>query len=293
MATALIERLEKIDRAVDGSIDVEECVAYEPVGPIRGIVHFVGGAGLGTVPSAAYGYFLSRLAADDVAVIATPYDLTLDHWAAADECQEKFHRALSSLQSRGWPTGPVFGLGHSLGAKLLLLRGSYDKVIGLAPNNMGVKDSAKLLKEFLAAMAAKEDTIPTTSFDTLFDIAVMGASALGIEVIPDPRTTLETLRTSSPDTAFIAFDGDVLDNTNDILAALSNNDDGSPPPDVLRLPGGHLSCVYVAPISVGDPEAVNAVVDAVRSALPVVPAYPRALLKGGPSTTSSSSSSSS
>ena len=53
-------------------------------------------------------------------MIATPFALGLDHDAAATECESLFDAALERCVSdRAWPAKrPVFGVGHSLGAKL-------------------------------------------------------------------------------------------------------------------------------------------------------------------------------
>ena len=52
-----------------------------------GVVHFVGGAVLGSYPHIAYDAFLRRLGDDaGVVVVATPYELGVDH-AIARECQ--------------------------------------------------------------------------------------------------------------------------------------------------------------------------------------------------------------
>ena len=100
-----------------------------------GVVHFVGGAVLGAFPQVAYGELLQRLAAATrVAVVATPYELGLDHTKLARATGAAFDAALDEMSGRrGWPPPPRDGdddglprlqcvaLGHSLGGKLLLL----------------------------------------------------------------------------------------------------------------------------------------------------------------------------
>ena len=53
-------------------------------------------------------------------VIATPFDLGTDHEAMAASASEKLLAALSAVAIReDYPmTLPIFGVGHSLGAKL-------------------------------------------------------------------------------------------------------------------------------------------------------------------------------
>jgi len=292
VSQALIRKLERIELSREteapGVIDIGESTAYEPRDGRTpwAVVHFVGGAGLGTVPGAAYGYLLGAIAdAAGVGVVATPYDLGLDHYESLRDVQAKFDAALKALKAqRAWEATKVFGLGHSLGAKLLLLSddGRYDKVVAVAANNMGVADSAKLLKEFLIALGGDDDEAGASSsptknknaaLDGLFDLVGMAAAAAGVDVVPSPAETLNRLL-GATDVAFLAFDGDALDSTDQLADALPNR------PDVVRLPGGHLSCVYIAaPFAVGSPAAVQDVTDAIARALQIVnPPAPPTLL---------------
>jgi len=95
------------------------------------VVHFVGGALVGATPQQTYASFLETLAELGVCVVAAPCSgLTgLDHWAAADEVAKLWVDAQPALHKELLERGvsperlPVFGLGHSLGCKLLLLLG--------------------------------------------------------------------------------------------------------------------------------------------------------------------------
>ena len=85
------------DRAIqllrDAADDLEprEAYVFEPEGPVEGVAHFIGGAALGTFPQVAYKALLTRVAQRcGVAVVATPFDLTLDHDAAARTCRVAF-----------------------------------------------------------------------------------------------------------------------------------------------------------------------------------------------------------
>ena len=90
-----------------------------PPGRAWGVVHFVGGAVLGSYPHIAYDAFLRRLGDDaGVVVVATPYELGVDHGAIARECQSSLDAAWSRAAAReGYDTAtmPVFAGGHSLG----------------------------------------------------------------------------------------------------------------------------------------------------------------------------------
>ena len=111
------------DRAIqllrDAADDLEprEAYVFEPEGPVEGVAHFIGGAALGTFPQVAYKALLTRVAQRcGVAVVATPFDLGLDHDAAARTCRVAFR-----AEAARWRGLPRYGIGHSLGAKLLLL----------------------------------------------------------------------------------------------------------------------------------------------------------------------------
>ena len=106
-----------------------------PGAACSGVVHFVGGALVGSAPQQAYGTFLEGISDDaKVCIVATPctgLDTGLDHWQAASEVMLRWCAARSDvdkmLQARSLPALdalPVIGCGHSLGAKLLLLLGS-------------------------------------------------------------------------------------------------------------------------------------------------------------------------
>ncbi|KAL1520664.1 hypothetical protein AB1Y20_022235 [Prymnesium parvum] len=104
--------------------------------PCAGLIHFVGGAMVGAAPLQAYRPFLEGLGAGGgsaLGVVATPVGglSGLDHWQAATEVMLRWAAARRALDHalflRGDPstdTLPVVGVGHSLGAKLLLLLGS-------------------------------------------------------------------------------------------------------------------------------------------------------------------------
>jgi hypothetical protein len=95
------------------------------VGRAWGVVHFIGGAVLGSYPHIAYDAFLARLGDNaGVFVVATPYELGTDHAAISRECQGKLAAAWGAVAAReGYNPAamPVFAAGHSLGCKLHLI----------------------------------------------------------------------------------------------------------------------------------------------------------------------------
>lgn len=87
------------------------------------IVRFTGGLGAGVAPRALYGTFLEEIARrGNVAVIGVPINASFDHKQLALETAKVLGKTTQELMSR-WdvPWIPVFGMGHSLGAKIQLL----------------------------------------------------------------------------------------------------------------------------------------------------------------------------
>ena len=81
-----------------------------------GVLHFVGGAGFGSAPQLAYDELLATVARRcGVVVVATPFDVRLDHWSLAAGVHADADRALAECQSMfGLAAGaPIFRLGHS------------------------------------------------------------------------------------------------------------------------------------------------------------------------------------
>ncbi|QUS59528.1 DUF1350 family protein [Synechocystis sp. PCC 7339] len=119
-----------------------------PPQPIA-VVHFLGGAFVGTAPNVAYRWLLTELGKAGYVVVATPFLNTFDHQAIARSVLNRFEIILERLRKQGEITNgllPVYGLGHSLGCKLHLLIGSLYEVeragnILIAFNNYPVKQA--------------------------------------------------------------------------------------------------------------------------------------------------------
>ena len=143
-----------------------------PGRPCAAVIHFVGGALVGASPRQTYGSFLEGVSdSADVAIVATPctgLETGLDHWQAASEVMLRWAAAMpevnAMLEKRKYPkldALPVLGLGHSLGAKLLLLLGSdasMAEALGrprcanalLCFNNYSARKSVPLLEQAVA-----------------------------------------------------------------------------------------------------------------------------------------------
>jgi hypothetical protein len=186
-------------RAVNRWQRIGECDVLLPEEgtPCTGLVHFVGGALVGAAPRQAYSPFLEAVAVGTgLGIVATPVQgLTgLDHWGAASEVLLRWCAAKRELDAalfvRGDPstdTLPTVGLGHSLGAKLLVLLGSDAKMIEvlgpraanvlIAYNNFAAAESIPLLEQAVRLSDAAQggrlaDVLGTT-------VAQGAGSALG------------------------------------------------------------------------------------------------------------------
>jgi len=231
-----------------------------PPGRAWGVVHFVGGAVLGSYPHIAYDAFLRRLGDDaGVVVVATPYELGVDHGAIARECQSSLNAAWSRAAAReGYDAGamPVFAVGHSLGCKLQLIaacggdedtqgdeametvRGSRAGHLFVSFNNATAADSVRLLEKFArellkkraeGAMGGKADQKTKDAFDgfmrnmpNLTALAERAAAAAGLDFTPSPEETLDAAkrRFVSPRVKLVTFQDDDLDQNDELEANL-------------------------------------------------------------------------
>ncbi|PON61622.1 Alpha/Beta hydrolase fold containing protein [Trema orientale] len=106
----------------------------------RAIIKFLGGAFLGAVPELTYSYVIELLAKEGFVIISVPYNVTFDHADATKQVYERFNGCLDSILTSGIPHSnlspaqlselPLFSVGHSNGALLQVLTGSYfaDKI---------------------------------------------------------------------------------------------------------------------------------------------------------------------
>nr|CAB3457141.1 unnamed protein product [Digitaria exilis] len=113
------------------------CLIFPPPRGRRplAVVKFLGGAFIGAVPEVTYGYLLELLAREGFLVVCVPYNVTFDHEAAARQVFDRFHACYDALLASGLPEAglsaldiaelPLYSVGHSNGALLQLLVGSY------------------------------------------------------------------------------------------------------------------------------------------------------------------------
>jgi len=128
-----------------------------------GIVHFLGGAFVATVPQLTYRWLLEQLAEQNYAVVATPFVNTIDHTAIARSTLNSFENAIALLRAKGILRQrylPIYGMGHSMGCKLHLLIGSLFSVeragnILISFNNYAARDAIPLVQQFNPSFAVE------------------------------------------------------------------------------------------------------------------------------------------
>jgi hypothetical protein len=125
-----------------------------PPQPIA-IIHFLGGAFVGTTPNLTYRRLLEQLGREGYVIVATAFVNTLDHGAIARRCLSQFDHLLAKLrETQRIPQQylPIYGVGHSMGSKLHLLIGSLFSVeragnILISFNNYPVRRAIPLIEQ--------------------------------------------------------------------------------------------------------------------------------------------------
>ena len=223
------------------------------------LIVFTGGAGLGTYPQIAYNEFLVRLSNRlNAAVITAPYQVGLDHFTLAKNTGDITRRAILHCQddpTRQYSLNiPTFSLSHSLGSKLACIyvtatEQNYDGIGYISFNNFSFGATIGMAKEFAEVIrnsAGYDDRvsgIPSDAINTLFNFAEMAISAVGIDFSPSQNDMDRLMKLKYGEelrykTRFFSFDDDVLENTQDAVAACGDI------PTVSGLPGTHLTPVY-------------------------------------------------
>ncbi|MDJ0733123.1 MAG: DUF1350 family protein [Nostocaceae cyanobacterium] len=188
-----------------------------------GIVHFLGGAFIGTAPHLTYRLLLEYLAEKGYIVIATQFVSTLDHVQIAEQVLLNFERALVRLEDKSLLNNsylPVYGIGHSMGCKLHLLIGSLFPVeragnILISFNNYTAKDAIPLVEQL--------------------------NSSLPIEFTPSPQQTNQIVQESYKirRNLLIKFSNDTLDQSAILTEILQTRFPGMVTTQTLR--GNHLT----------------------------------------------------
>lgn len=190
-----------------------------------GIIHFLGGAFVGTAPNLTYRWLLENLAKAGYGIIATPFVNTLDHQAIARSVLNRFESILERLEKNQCINTtylPIYGVGHSLGCKLHLLIGSLYEVeragnVLISFNNFPISRAIPLIEPL------KIDT------------------TLNLEFTPSPAETTQIIAESYEvrRNLLIKFNNDDIDQTINLNPILQSRF-----PEMislLNLPGNHLT----------------------------------------------------
>nr|GMD98391.1 uncharacterized protein LOC109153229 [Ipomoea batatas] len=121
----------KLYRRLDSCLVVPPPRGRKP----KAIIKFLGGAFIGAVPEVTYSYLLELLASEGYLIICVPYNVTFDHSQISRRVFERFHSCFASILESGLPDSglsaaeiadlPLYSVGHSNGALLQALIGSY------------------------------------------------------------------------------------------------------------------------------------------------------------------------
>ncbi|MGK7916004.1 MAG: DUF1350 family protein [Prochloraceae cyanobacterium] len=195
-----------------------------PPKPI-GIIHFLGGAFVGTAPNLTYRWLLEQLAKKGYVAIATPFINTFDHKTISRDVLNRFETIVDRLKAKnslGKSYLPIYGLGHSMGCKLHLLIGSL----------FCVERAGNILISFNNYPASR--AIP---FIEQLEID----RALSIEFTPSPTETNELIAQSYEirRNLLIRFNNDDIDQTAILNPLLQKRFPNMV--SCLTLPGNHLT----------------------------------------------------
>ncbi|XP_010520503.1 PREDICTED: uncharacterized protein LOC104799597 isoform X2 [Tarenaya hassleriana] len=211
----------------------------------RAVVKFLGGAFVGAAPEVTYSYLKELLAKEGYVIISVPYNVTFDHERAAKQVYERFNSCLDMMLSSGIPNAdlrpedladlPLFSVGHSNGALLQVLTGSYfsEKIPKLGPlvrqiiplveatpvyamAQSASGDALKGLLETAAATILNNDQEAVTSLTKLVDQlpSVFGEVAQGVsEFRPKPPENRDFCKSSYnvQHTLLVKFKSDTID----------------------------------------------------------------------------------
>ena len=209
------------------------------------IIHFLGGAFVGTAPSVTYRWLLAELGKQGYAIITTPFVNTLDHNAIARGVLNRFENIVERLRarnilSRGYL--PIYGIGHSMGCKLHLLIGSLHDVqragnILISFNNYPVRKAIPLVEQFAQFDLDKLFDSVKKQFDMKTDLKL----DFNLEFTPSPQETLDLITDQYEirRNLLIKFRNDDIDQTltlNPLLCDRFNNLVA-----FCQLPGNHLT----------------------------------------------------
>ncbi|MDR9403528.1 MAG: DUF1350 family protein [Halothece sp. Uz-M2-17] len=189
----------------------------------KGLIHFLGGAFVATVPQVTYSWLLESLAEEGYGVIATPFLNDLNHSAIAQRALNRFETAYQRLGLfRRYL--PIYGIGHSMGCKLHLLINSLYEVqragnLLISYNNYPARQAVPFVEQ------------------------LNNLAAFDLEFTPSPERTFDIVQKDyqKTRTLLIRFQNDTIDQTEDLKPILEKRFPSLV--SYLQLSGNHLTPV--------------------------------------------------
>mmetsp|Transcript_9811 Transcript_9811/g.9476 ORF Transcript_9811/g.9476 Transcript_9811/m.9476 type:complete len:455 (-) Transcript_9811:96-1460(-) len=163
----------------------------------QALIHFLGGAMVGSSPDFTYRYLLERLSERGYLIVATSFSTRFDYLTVCDQVISRFERVAPSL-ARQYGAVPVIGVGHSLGALLhLLVTCLFPDTpraanVLISYNNKSVQESVPFLDEIFAPLFTAAAADPTSEEGKKDVILPNPFPRSGIDII---KLTLRLART--------------------------------------------------------------------------------------------------
>ena len=199
----------------------------------------------------------------NAAVITSPYQVGLDHFALSKVNGERLRKAYTHcIQTGKLPENlPIYCLAHSLGCKLQTIYAiatgeKYDGLGFMAFNNFSFSQTMSMAKDFSNQIQGRTKgsssvgrPVPSGGqsdlMNTIFGVAELAIGAIGLDFTPSQAemNQLIQLRYTDDDqkkTRLFVFDSDTLDSSRDVVKDCRNGVGLS----VSGLAGNHLTPVY-------------------------------------------------
>lgn len=235
-----------------------------------GVIHFIGGLGVGTVPRGAYGPFLEALGQAGFVVLATPIRINeFNHQELACDVAREFrltYREVEALYGRTvLERTPVFGVGHSLGAKLHGIINCFSDVTDVARrrkanvlisfNNFAASKSIPMLpklREFMSGLGDKaavyKDAVKDFGLFSLAEAAAEAAVGWGGfkvpgEFTPPPEVMWNLMEQEYAvrNNMVIEFKTDTIDESSRLAKTLFERFGSDGQLQYVRLTGSHVT----------------------------------------------------
>ncbi|GAB2286582.1 hypothetical protein Dimus_020979 [Dionaea muscipula] len=163
----------------------------------RAIVKFLGGAFVGAIPDVSYRLLIELLAEEGFLIICVPYNVTFDHAQVVENVYGRYNSCLDMISGLGLPDFdlepselshlPLYSVGHSNGALLQALTGSYfsDKIPKanaiISFNNRPAAEAVPYFEQFGPLVS---QIMPVVESSPLFAMAQI-ASDVGLKGLAD------------------------------------------------------------------------------------------------------------